>query len=131
MKKIILNTILIRWQTSKPLISNNERFDLSKAFSLLEKKFENVEYDPNSQIQQIILRHNGFTYLFFSTGKIQIIGKNFSSEHENFLNNLFNECLGKCIVKKEEKPKLTKREISKIKANLKENQKMMNRLEFV
>ena len=131
MKKIILNTILIRWQTNKPLISNNERFDLGKAFNLLEKKFENVEYEPNSQIQQIVLRHNGFTYLFFSTGKIQILGKNFSSEHENFLDNLFKECLGKCIVKKEEKPNLTKRELTKIKENLKENQKIIKRLKCV
>ncbi len=127
MKQIILNTILIRWQTSKPIISKNERIDLSKASKLMQEQYSNVEYDPNSQIQQIVLRRDGFTYLFFSTGKIQVIGKSFSEAPVIFLNKLFEICLKNCIIKLESNSKLSKCDIKKVK----EARRVLKRLEFV
>jgi len=131
MKKIILETVLIRWQTPKSLISKNERIDLPRAFELMQKKFPETEYEPSSQIQQIILRHNNFTYFLFSTGKVTISGKTIYENHAEFLGQLFEDCLKDCVIKKIEKPKLTQKEINKMRANIKENQRIMKRLEFI
>ena len=131
MKKIIIDTVLIRWKTSQSLISKNEKIDLPKAFGLIQKKFQTVEYEPSQQIKQIILRHNNFTYVFFSTGKVMISGKSIYENHAEFLGQLFEDCLKDCVVKKIEKPKLTQKEINKMRANIKENQRIMKRLEFI
>ena len=131
MKKILIDTVLIRLQTSNSLISKNERIDLPKAFGLIQQKFPTTEYEPSSQIQQIILKHNNFTYFLFSTGKVTISGKTIYENHSEFLGQLFEDCLKDCVVKKIEKPKLSQKEINKMRANIKENQRIMKRLEFI